>query len=92
VLCPRRRLSRFVAGCTRLRDRVLITLLNEAGLRIGDALGLRHEDIRTADAVVEVRARDNANGARAKTWGRQVPGRLGLVLAATRLTSTWPER
>jgi integrase/recombinase XerD len=42
-------------------------------LRIGEALGLRHEDIRTADGVVDVRARDNANGARAKTWERQVP-------------------
>jgi integrase/recombinase XerD len=63
----------FVGGCTHLRDRVLVALLNEAGLRIGEALGLRHEDVRTADGVVDVRARENANGARAKTWGRQVP-------------------
>jgi hypothetical protein len=63
----------LVSGRTRLRDRVLVTLLNEAGLCIGEALGLRHEDVRTADGVVDVRTRDNANGARAKTWERQVP-------------------
>lgn len=63
----------FVAGCTRLRDAVLVSLLNESGLRIGEALGLRHEDVRTGDGVVEVRCRENANGARAKTWERSVP-------------------
>ena len=57
------------AGCTRLRDRLLL----EAGLRIGEALGLRHEDVRTPDGVVEVRQRVNANRARAKTWERTVP-------------------
>ena len=72
--------DKLVGGCGHLRDRVLVTLLNEAGLRIGEALGLRHEDIRTADGVVDVRARDNANGARAKTWERQVPVDSGWFL------------
>lgn len=62
-----------MAACTRLRDRVLLRLMNEAGLRIGEALGLRHEDVHTADGVVEVRPRSNANGARAKSWARTVP-------------------
>lgn len=61
------------AGCTRLRDRLLLGVLLEAGLRIREALGLRHEDVRTPDGVVEVRQRVNANRARAKTWERTVP-------------------
>ena len=60
-------------ACTRLRDRVLLGLLWEAGVRIGEALGLRHEDVRTPDGVVEIRQRVNANRARAKTWERTVP-------------------
>lgn len=55
-------------GCHRLRDRLLIALLYETGLRIGQALGLRHADVRTWDERLVIRPRDdNANGARAKT-------------------------
>jgi integrase len=32
-------------------------LLLDTGLRIGEALGLRHEDVNTPDGVVEVRQR-----------------------------------
>src|SRR4029077_5436409 len=39
----------------------------------GEVLGLRHEDIRTADGTINVRSRVNANGARAKTWERSIP-------------------
>ena len=34
------------AACTRLRDRFLFALLAETGMRVGQALGLRHEDFR----------------------------------------------
>jgi site-specific recombinase XerD len=61
------------AACTRLRDEALLGLLLDTGLRIGEALGLRHEDVNTPDGVVEVRQRVNANEARAKTWERAVP-------------------
>lgn len=60
-------------ACGRLRDRFLVMLLAEAGLRIGEALGLRHEDIDAAASLVTVVARVNANGARAKSGRRQVP-------------------
>ena len=33
-------------ACTRLRDRLLLCLLHESGMRIGQALGLRHADNR----------------------------------------------
>ena len=68
------------------RDRLLLTVLVEAGLRIGEALGLRREDMhllpdsthlgcRTGGAHLHVRPRqDNINGARAKAGRpRMVP-------------------
>jgi len=55
-------------ACRRLRDRFLLALLYETGMRVGQALGLRHEDMRTWERVVAIVPRaDNANGARAKT-------------------------
>jgi integrase/recombinase XerD len=69
----------LIGACGRLRDRVLLGLLNDTGLRIGEALGLRHEDVRTADGLIDVRCRLNANGARAKTWERSVPVGTGWL-------------
>jgi integrase/recombinase XerD len=63
----------IVAACGRLRDRFLFTLLAETGLRIGEALGLRHSDIDAASRLVTVTPRANGNRARAKGGGRQVP-------------------
>lgn len=57
-------------GCVRLRDRLLWALLCETGMRVGEALGLRHEDIDVAVCQVSVVPRSNANGARVKS-GRQ---------------------
>lgn len=55
-------------GCRHLRDRLLLSLLHETGMRIGQALGLRHEDMRTWDGEILIVPRaDNANRARAKT-------------------------
>lgn len=58
----------LLAACDRLRDRFLLALLAESGIRIGQALGLRHEDFisRRRELRIVPRA-DNANGARAKT-------------------------
>lgn len=54
-------------ACAHVRDRFLLALLYETGMRIGQALGLRHEDIRGwAGEVVIVPRDDNANGARTK--------------------------
>ncbi len=53
-------------GCDRLRDRLLFAVLHDTGMRIGEALGLRHEDWAAAERTVAV-ARVNDNGARAKS-------------------------
>lgn len=66
-------------GCVRLRDRLLFALLFDTGVRIGEALGLRHADLASADRELTVTARLNANGARAKSWRRTVPVSSELV-------------
>jgi integrase/recombinase XerD len=60
-------ITRILAACDRRRDRFLFALLAETGMRIGQALGLRHEDFVSRERrVVIVPRDDNANGARAK--------------------------
>jgi integrase/recombinase XerD len=60
--------EQLVAACSRVRDKFLICLLHESGMRIGQALGLRHQDIESWDNVIHVTPRDdNDNGARAKS-------------------------
>ncbi|MEU9167881.1 tyrosine-type recombinase/integrase [Streptomyces sp. NPDC048420] len=61
-------------ACTRLRDRFLFALLWETGIRIGEALGLRHEDLAAAEGELIVTPRVNDNRARAKSASpRTVP-------------------
>ncbi|GAA6619758.1 tyrosine-type recombinase/integrase [Scytonema sp. NUACC26] len=58
----------LIAACDRARDKFLVALLYESGMRIGQALGLRHEDIKSWDNIIRIVPRtDNSNGARAKT-------------------------
>ncbi len=58
----------LIAACNRVRDQFLICLLYESGMRIGQALGLRHEDIQSMDNLIRIEPRDdNANGARSKS-------------------------
>jgi integrase/recombinase XerD len=67
-------------GCEHLRDRLLFALLLDTGLRIGEALGLRHEDIALAERQVSVIPRPNANRVRAKSGrSREVPASAELM-------------
>lgn len=60
--------QQLVQACHNLRDRFLLCLLYETGMRIGQALGLRHSDIHSWDNTIVVVPRShNANQARAKT-------------------------
>jgi integrase/recombinase XerD len=72
-------MTTLIEACARWRDRFLLSLLRGCGLRIGEALGLRHEDIDARRGVISVRQRRNVNGARAKTWSREVPADAGLI-------------
>jgi len=57
----------ILAACEHLRDRFLFALLAETGMRVGQALGLRHSDFVSRDRHVRIVSRpDNANRARAK--------------------------
>jgi len=73
----RQELRRLKDSCTCLRDLFLLTILEETGLRLGEALGLRHSDLHLRAAEVHVIPReDNANQARAKGLkARIVPAR-----------------
>lgn len=67
-------------ACEHLRDRFLFALLYDTGMRIGEALGLRHEDLSAAEREVAVVPRDNDNGARSKSrTPRSVPVSPELV-------------
>ncbi len=67
-------------ACQRLRDRFLFALLYDSGIRIGEALGLRHEDISAAQREVTVLPRRNDNGARSKSrTSRTIPVSAELV-------------
>jgi integrase/recombinase XerD len=67
-------------ACTRLRDRFLFALLHDSGVRVGEALGLRHEDVAAAEREIRIVARVNANRARSKSQ-RQcgIPVSAGLI-------------
>jgi hypothetical protein len=64
----------------RLRDRFLFALLASTGMRVGQALGLRHEDVVAWERRIVIRARDGApRRARSKggaEGGVPVPGEL----------------
>jgi integrase/recombinase XerD len=77
--------ERVVACCRRPRERFMVALLRDGGLRIGEALGLRRSDLHllpdsrgvgctVLGAHVHVRHRANPNGALAKSrFARTVP-------------------
>ncbi|MGI9001937.1 MAG: tyrosine-type recombinase/integrase [Pseudonocardia sp.] len=66
-------------GCAHLRDRLLFALLGDTGVRIGEALGLRHEDVEIADRHVMIVPRDDDNRARVKS------GRSRIIPAGAEL-------
>ena len=67
-------------ACDHLRDRLLFALLLDCGVRIGEALGLRHEDMGIAERAVTVTPRTNDNRARAKAGiSRTIPASAELM-------------
>ena len=77
----------ILAACARLRDRFLVALLAETGMRVGQALGLRHEDFVSRECTVRIVPRDdNANGARAKC---RAPVEIPVSASLVRLYSEY---
>lgn len=67
-------------ACEHLRDRLLFAALLDTGMRIGEALGLRHEDLAIAEREVTVTPRHNDNRARAKAGrSRTIPVSAELI-------------
>lgn len=67
-------------ACEHLRDRFLFALLLDTGIRIGEALGLRHDDLAIAERQVRVIPRRNDNRARAKAGrSRTIPASAELM-------------
>lgn len=60
--------EKLLDACTHIRDKFLLTLMFQTGMRIGQCLGLRHCDLSVEDSTIHIVPRDdNPNGARAKT-------------------------
>jgi len=68
----------------RLRDRFLFALLASTGMRIGQALGLRHEDVVAWERRIVIRAREDTPR-RARSKG----GAEGTVPVAPELMRLW---
>ena len=65
--------NKILDSCANRRDKFLVALLYETGMRIGECLGLRHEDIKSWDSTIHVIYRDdNLNNARAKSQETRV--------------------
>ncbi len=61
-------MTQLIAACSRIRDKFLLTLLSQMGMRFGQVLGLRHADIKVEENEIHIVPREhNVNGARAKT-------------------------
>lgn len=61
-------ITHLLDACTNIRDKFLVSLLYESGLRIGQALSLKHTDIKTWDNEIHVIFRkNNANQMRNKS-------------------------
>jgi site-specific recombinase XerD len=74
-------IAALLDACEHHRDRFLLVLLAETGMRVGQALGLRHCDVVSRERTVRIVPRgDNANGARAKCHSEAaIPVSAGLV-------------
>lgn len=60
--------KQIIDACNNLRDKFIVCLMYETGIRIGQVLGLRHEDIKSGDNQIAIRFRaNNENYARSKS-------------------------
>jgi integrase len=67
VILTAAQVQAILDACAHLRDRLLWALLWDTGIRVGEALGLRHEDLAAAEGELTITPRLNDNRARAKS-------------------------
>jgi integrase len=84
-------IASVMAAVPRVRDKLLVAILAESGMRIGEALGLRREDMHllasnnvlgcsVGGPHIHVRRRANANGSLAKSrFPRSIPVTADVV-------------
>lgn len=77
-------MAAIIDGQERLRDRFFFALLGGSGMRVGQALGLRHEDIVAWERRIAIKAREGAHR-RARTKA----GAEGDVPVAAELMRLW---
>lgn len=67
-------ISQVVNACNRIRDKFLVCLLYETGMRIGETLGLRHEDIHSqgVNEIHVIPREDNVNSSRVKSGVQRI--------------------
>ncbi|PVE20330.1 hypothetical protein DC522_32965 [Microvirga sp. KLBC 81] len=58
---------RIIEAAALMRDAFLVVVLYTTGMRIGEARGLLHEDVRPDENLVWVTPRNLENGARVKS-------------------------
>jgi integrase/recombinase XerD len=81
-------------ACEHLRDRLLFAILWDTGVRVGEALGLRHEDLAVAERELTITPRTNGNRARSSRAGRgrsrSAPSCCGCMpTTCTASTASW---
>ncbi|MET4703425.1 tyrosine-type recombinase/integrase [Frigoribacterium sp. UYMn621] len=72
----------IVDSCNNLRDKLLVSMLYETGMRIGQLLLLRHSDIRVPKSVVRVKRHDLTLGIESRNKSlleAEVPVPHGLI-------------
>jgi integrase/recombinase XerD len=62
----------LLGACTHVRDQLLVCLLRDTGMRIGQVLGLRHADMVSWDNLIRIVPRNNVNQARTKSTDERV--------------------
>ena len=68
--------TKLADACYTYRDRLIVMLLRETGVRRGELLGLHLVDVQDFDVkgrIRIVRRNDNPNGAKAKGTEREIP-------------------
>ena len=73
-------IKQLLEACNRKRDKLIILMLYETGMRKGELLGLRHEDVGDCgENEISVVKRENINGARVKGGERTIPVSKELI-------------